>query len=321
MTRLCPGFLDERMPDQPASEDPPTVAADPGEAPPAQPILFEPEDGAPTTLRISWTPEQLAPPSAGLGTLGWTAAGLGTLLVTWATMSCISFLLALAERSFALSAIGAVGVALGLGLLAYAAAGEWRAYKALRRVDSVRAALAHDGREVQAARDAALAWLRRISCHIPGRSEAEQALDNAKTVAEVRSILRSRVAVPLRAAAGQIGKRAAIQAGSMIALSPHASWDGLIAGMRGIAVMRQVAQLYGVRPGPTVTFALMRKVAWTAAGTAGLDLLSRTLADQALSAMPVAKHLAGILAGTSFEARRLYRLAGITAEACCPVPA
>ena len=42
--------------------------------------------------------------------------------------------------------------------------------------------------------------------------------------------LRNRVAELLQAAALQIGRRAALDGGSLIAISPHASWDGLIAG-------------------------------------------------------------------------------------------
>jgi putative membrane protein len=105
--------------------------------------------------------------------------------------------------------------------------------------------------------------------------------------------LRNRVAEPLKAAALQIGRRAALNGGSLIAISPHASWDGLIAGARGLVVIRQVAALYGLRLGAAVTVMLMRKVAWTAAGTAGLDLLSQSLADHALGALPVAKGLSG----------------------------
>ena len=39
-----------------------------------------------------------------------------------------------------------------------------------------------------------------------------------------------------------------------------------------------------------------------------------------LASLPVLKHVAGALPGTGAVAVRLYRLAGVTAEACSPVP-
>jgi hypothetical protein len=60
-------------------------------------------------------------------------------------------------------------------------------------------------------------------------------------------------------------------------------------------------------------------VAWTAAGVSGIDLLSQSLADHALSALPFVKHIAKAVPGGGLAALRLYRLASLTAEACCPV--
>jgi putative membrane protein len=128
------------------------------------------------------------------------------------------------------------------------------------------------------------------------------------------------VEAPLRTAVRRIGQDAAVRGAALVAISPHASWDGLIAAWQGLRVIRSVARLYGLRPGPAVTVALVRKVAWTAAGTAGVDLLSQTVADQALSSLPVARHVLAAVPGSGVAALRLYRLAWIAAEACTPVP-
>lgn len=68
-----------------------------------------------------------------------------------------------------------------------------------------------------------------------------------------------------------------------------------------------------------MTIALFRKVAWTAAGTAWIELASQGLADQVLGAVPIVKHIAASMPGSSVAAVCLCRLATITAEACCPV--
>ena len=90
--------------------------------------------------------------------------------------------------------------------------------------------------------------------------------------------------------------------------------------MRGVALIRQVARIYGLRPGLAVTVGLLRRVAWTVASVSGTELLSRAVADQVLERLPVIKHLAGAIPGTSVAEIRLYRLAGITAAACSPLP-
>ncbi len=69
----------------------------------------------------------------------------------------------------------------------------------------------------------------------------------------------------------------------------------------------------------TPTLALLRCLAWTAAGTTRLSLVSQGLADHVLTNMPFVKHVTGAIPGTGAVAVRLYRLAGVTAEACCPV--
>jgi len=51
----------------------------------------------------------------------------------------------------------------------------------------------------------------------------------------------------------------------------------------------------------------------------GLAVLSQTMADHVLSKVPVIKHLASAVPEASLAALRLYRLAGITAEACSPI--
>jgi hypothetical protein len=47
--------------------------------------------------------------------------------------------------------------------------------------------------------------------------------------------------------------------------------------------------------------------------------MSQNLADRLLSSMPGVKHLAATVPGSGGAALRLYRLASIAVEACCPI--
>lgn len=285
----------------------------------AGPVLLEAEPDAPAELQSTWRPQDLPVPSASTGGLHWTALGIAVVLVSLAVFSAIGFVLSLGDRSVFLGVASGLALSLGVGLIGYGLAGEWRGYRKLTTVDRLRATLAGDAVSIEVLRAAALGWLDQVATTLPEADGAIRAIRCAPTVIEIHAVLRNRAADPLRQAAKAIGRRAGLQAASLIAVSPHASWDGVIAGLRGLLIIREVARLFGLRPGLAVTVLLVRKVAWTAAGISGIDLLSQSLADQALHVLPFTKHIVEKVPGSGAAAFRLYRLASVAADACCPV--
>lgn len=194
------------------------------------------------------------------------------------------------------------------------------AYRSLGRVERLRGALAAPDASLAALRVQALAWLGGLGDRVPDAPAVARLVRDAGTPAELRAVLRSRVADPLREQALGLGRRAALEGATLVAVCPHPAWDGLAAGARGVLLVRRVAALHGLRPGFVATLALLRHVAWTAAGTAGLVMASQGLADHVLAELPVVKHVASAIPGTGAVAVRLLRLAGVAAEACSPVP-
>ena len=326
MTTPSPRFLDEDEPHSAVgrSAEPDAQLSHPAidELARQGPLLLEPEPDAPRTLSPAWQPERISQPPRAAGTMVWFMVGTILLLMFWMLGACASAVLAAGSHSPTIGLVAGMGVGTSLGLIAYGSVLEWRAYRRLQHVERLRAALmSGPAPSVEAVRAAARAWLHRVTAHVPEADTVDRSLAAAGTAAEIVSILRNRVAEPLQAAALQLGRRAALEGAGLIAVSPHASWDGLIAGVRALLLIRQVASLYGLRPSTTVSLVLLRKVGATAIGTTGIELLSKNLADHALSHLPVARHLAGALPGTGVAALRLYRLAGIAAAACSPVPA
>ena len=314
-----PRFLDEEPPSAARS-----AVLTPTAPPPADrltaPVLLEAEPDAPAELQGTWQPPDLPALPVSPGGSHWTAIGIAVVLVSLAVFSAIGFVLSLGDRSVVLGVASALALTLGVGLIGYGLTGEWRGYRKLKTVDRLRATLADDTLSIEALREAALGWLEQLAVTLPDADGALRTIRTAPTVIEIRAALRDRAADPLYQAARAIGRRAGLQAASLIAVSPHASWDGVIAGLRGLMILREVACLFGLRPSLAVTVLLVRKVAWTAAGISGVDLLSQSLADHALHVLPFSKHIIEKLPGSSTAAlrARVWYVTGSAGEGTAP---
>jgi putative membrane protein len=205
-----------------------------------------------------------------------------------------------------------VGVA-GFGLLGAGLWRELRALVALRSVDATRAALASgDARHVMAA---ARAWVEQV----PEGAELLPALKAVNDPDAALALLRAGPSSALRARAGQLGVRAAVQVAAGVAAVPSPSLDALLVAWRGVRLVRQVAALYGVRPGLLGTLSLLRRTALAASLVAGTEAAANA-AMQALLGAPILAHVLGDAAAAGVAARRMVVLARATAAACDPLP-
>jgi putative membrane protein len=317
MTR-GPGFVDT-----PQSESAEPPAAKPAMARPApnsdMPILLDAVPGE-SRARIDplWEPEIVARRKSGSNQLSWLAGGLAVLALSWLALSLAAFAQDQFNRSAGLGwlTLGCFGGA--LAMVGYGLWGEVRAWRALHRVEDLRHHLSRADLSAAQLRALLRPWLRIVGRHLDDDRRIMAAIEAAATSIEIAALL-GEVDRALRQAAQQAGKMAALQGGAVVAITPAPALEGILAAARGLILIRQIAGIYGIRPGLLVTFALLRRVVWAAAGVTGLAVLSQTLADQVLSKVPVIKHLASAVPEASLAALRLYRLAGITAEACSPV--
>ncbi len=317
MTRQTPGFVDAMPPG--AGEPAGAASADASTTDmPRRPVLMEAAPDAPSVIEPEWRAAVLVPEGGGGSTLGWLLGGVALLLLAWVGLSSVELVLAAFARApaYGWAALAVVGAA--VGMILWAGWREWRAWRALARVDRLRTLLAGEG-DTERARAASLGWLSVVARRVPEPEAARAAVAAAETTMVLRAALQRHVAGPLAQAAGQAGQVAALQAGALVALCPHPALDALLAGGRGLMLVREVASLYGLRPGALTTLALARRVAVTAAGTAGVELLSQSLSDQLLQHMPVLRHVAGAVPGATLAAVRLYRLARFTSVACSPL--
>ena len=204
--------------------------------------------------------------------------------------------------------VAAAGVAL-LG------AGAWRdvrAVLALRHVDGLRADLASN--EPRRIMSAAVEW----AANVPGGPALLPALRAVNDPDAALSLLRAGPGQALRAEADRMGRTAALQMVAGIAAMPSPSLDVLLVAWRGVRLVRQVAQLYGVRPGTLGTLTLLRRTMGAATTVGALEFAGNAAAHAVLS-NPLLAHLAGEVAGAGVAARRMVVLARAAAAACDPL--
>jgi uncharacterized membrane protein YcjF (UPF0283 family) len=270
---------------------------------------FELEDASITRLEPEALPVAVAP-SAGPGTLTLVGSGAAVLVVGLAALDVGNFVADQFARG-ALLGGATLGVAVaGFGLLGAAVWRELRGLFGLRRVDHLRIALADPAR----ARPAALAWLAIL----PEGAALASAVATTDDPAAIAALLRAGPLAALRARADALGRQAALQVFAAAAAVPSPSLDGLLVAWRGTRLVRQVAELHGLRPGLFGTLALLRRVMFSAASVLATDVAANTLANAVLS-NPLLEKLAGDVAGAGVAARRMVVLARVTAAACSPL--
>jgi putative membrane protein len=283
------------------------------------PTLLAPLPDAETRIDHGWAPPQVLPPRPPRGALPWLTGGVLVLLGTWLVTDLVGFAAAAFRDSslaagFTLAAIGA-----GLGMIATSVAIEGRSLLRLRHADALRADLTDPSVPLATTKRAAQRWLGTVAASVPDSDRIAEAISAAPSASALAATLQTSVAGPLRAKASAIGLRAAVEGGALVAVTPSQPLEGAIAAIRSLLLIRQIAGLYGVRPGPVVLWQLLRRVAWTAAAVAGSEVFVQSFTDHALSQLPGLRHLAQA-SGMSVAAFRLYRLALVTAEACSPLP-
>jgi putative membrane protein len=271
---------------------------------------FEREETPATRLEVAALPPPELP-GRGPGTLALLASGAGVLVLGLAGLQAGNFVAAQFARGPALGWLTLAVAVSGFGLIG---AGIWRELRgllALRTVDHLRAALADPARTRAAAR----AWAEDL----PDGAALLPALAALEDPAAIRALLRAGPVAGMQARAERLGQVAAVQVFAAASAVPSPALDGLLVAWRGARLVRQVAELHGLRPGTLATLSLLRRTALSAASVAAADM-AVDAASRAFLTSPALRHLAGDVAGAAVAARRLVVLARAASAACCPLP-
>jgi putative membrane protein len=289
-----------------------TLESLPRPRPPAPRIELEPLP-APRLEPTELVPV-LEPPKQ-LGTIPLLLGGAGVLALGLAALGTFNFVVDQFLRTPALGWLTLAVAVTGFGLIGAGIGRELRGLFGLRTVDRLRAELAAG--EVAQAR----AGLRRWLAHLPD-AEARSilaAVEAANDPDAIEALLRAGPLAALRARSDALGRNAAVQIFAATAAVPHPLFDGLLVGWRGVRLVRQIAELHGMRPGLLGTLALLRRTALSAAGVVAADLAIDAI-SRAVLTHPLLRHLTGDVASAGVAARRMIVLARAADEACSPLP-
>jgi putative membrane protein len=310
MNAFQPGFVDDPNSAEPAPPRTETIER------PLEPGFIDttsaPPEAVPAVIPVP-------PPAPGLGALGWIGAGLGILVVGGSLLSLIGFVVDQMARSQVLGWASLTTVTAGVLAVLWGVSREIRSYRRLTRVDGLRTKLRPPAVPVEVARAECTAWLETVAHKLSDPAQVRLAMNGCTTTDEVRAMLAHQAVEPLREQATALGARAASQGAAMVAIIPSPALEGLAAGLRSLKLIREIAALYGLRPGVSVTMGLMRRAAVTAASVYGVNEIAAAAAAHFLADAPVLRSIASAAPGAGITARRIYLLAQTVAEACSPL--
>ena len=310
------GFLDERpvpKAHQPAPEaaNPPAIEAGFLEGGTFKAI----DDVPPLDLDSITIPTKQKPMRSFL----YATIGLLTLLIGYVLLSFISFIVSMFERHFILGGTALVVLVFGVGLIGRAVLIELRGMASLSSVTSLRAILADPRAPIEQSRAAALTWARAVALEVEEVGRCLPEIESAVTRDQLIGILRSAVVSWITPRVAAVGRRQAGVSFVGAAASPAPALDALIVLWRGVVVIREVAALYGIRPGAAGMLKLLADTSLSAAATAAADAAGSAMAQQFMTSA-VAARLGGEAAGASMAALRILRLSRVASIACSPLP-
>lgn len=299
---------------------------------------FRPVDPAAVPIEAAEPPQAVLPAETGLASTApvpvqpaprrrsparWFVTALVMFAGGVVAVESIDWVRAMYERNAALG----LGFSALLGMV-LASAAWWTAWEVaqLRRLaavgalrDEVATLIGGEGSE------RARQWIARVEGAIGAAPERAPLFARANdTILDTHSdidallIFRRVVLTPLDEAAYRAVARAARATALGVSVSPVASIDAALVIWRSVRMVREVAQVYGLRPGPAATVRLVRRLMFGALQSVAVDVLGDAWVQ--LLGHRFASVLSARLGEGVFAAVRVTRLGILAIEQCRPLP-
>ena len=257
-------------------------------------------------------------PSRRRSPFGVAVTGLGILAVGVVGIDLVQFVEGAFAQGTGLGVAAAAAVAAGCGGAAYWLLAELRGLLRLRSAERLRrlipSALAS---ELKPEIDAAATILERDPLLGEAVNRYRTVLEQHHTGRDALELFSRFVLVPADQLAQTAIRRASAQAFAINAISPTALLDTLLFAARAMRLVREIAEIYGQRPGLAGTVHLLRRLAGGAGLVGAVDLVGGVLVQQLGGA--VVERLSASAAESAYAAQKMARLGIIAMALCRPI--
>jgi putative membrane protein len=243
------------------------------------------------------------------------ATGVGILAIGWLGIDLVEFIDGAFAHGTALGIAATAAIAAGCGGAGYWMVVELRGLWRLRSAERLRSLIPTAvSSELKREIDCAAA----ILAHDPllGRAVARYraALEPHHGGRDALDLFSRFVLAPADRLSQAAIRRAAAQVFAINAISPTAVLDTMLFAARAMRLVREIAEIYGQRPGLVGTVHLLRRLLGGAGMVGAVDLVGGVLIQQLGGA--VIERLSASAAESAYAAQKMARL-GILAMALC----
>jgi putative membrane protein len=286
-----------------------------------RPRILETEETGRLQLNLQPAPEANlpAPPTGrSRSPFAVAATGIGILVLSVLGIDLVEFVDGAFGHSTGLGVAAAAAVAAGCGGTVYWLMAELRGLWRLRSAERLRSLIPSAlASELKGEIDTAAAILARDPMLCEAVADYRAAVEAHHSGRDALELFSRLVLAPADRLAENAIRRAAAQAFAINAISPTAVLDTLLFAARAMRLLREIAEIYGQRPGLAGTVHLIRRLAGGAGLVGAVDLVGGILVQQLGGA--VVERLSASAAESAYAAQKMARLGTIAMAMCRPV--
>jgi putative membrane protein len=267
---------------------------------------------------VAPTEPALRPSRSRRSPLAVAATGLAVLVLGVVGIDLARFIDDAFAHGTGLGVLASAAVAAGAGGAGYWLLAELRGLWRLRSAEHLRRLIPSAlGGELKREIDAAAAILARDPALGEAVARYRTAVEPHHTGHDALELFDRFVLAPADRLAQAAIRRAAGQAFAINAISPTVLLDTLLFAGRALRLIREIAEIYGQRPGLAGTVHLLRRLASGAGLVGAADLVGGLVAQQLGGA--VLERLSASAAESAYAAQKMGRLGLVAMASCRPI--
>jgi putative membrane protein len=246
------------------------------------------------------------------------ASGVGVLILGVAAIDLVQFVAGAFERGAGFGAVATAAVAAGIGGALYWLLAEFRGLIRLRSAERLRRLISSAlASELKHEIDAVAEILARDPLLVGPVTSYRAVLEPHHSGGDALELFARFVLAPADGLAQAAIRRASAQAFAINAVSPTVLTDTLFFAARAMRLLREIAQIYGQRPGLAGTVHLLRRLVGGAGLVGAVDVVGGVLVQQLGGA--IIERISANAAESAYAAQKMARLGIITMALCRPI--